>query len=210
MDGGQVEPGAVPLVLPVFGRHQVANAALAATAALVAGATPGAITEAVAEQAPIPRRMEIVRTADPVVLDDTVGNPRTLHAVFDSLGAIPHSGLRVLFGVRGSRGPDINRRLALALAELVPARAEWGPVRLVVTASEDLAGARDRVRPDEREAMLVPLRAGGVPFDFEPTLAAAVVRVLAGAGPGDLVLLLGAGGMDRAAELARAILPATS
>ncbi len=159
LDGGMLEACGVPLVLPVFGVHQVANAALAATAALVAGGSPVGVTEAVAEMAPIRRRMEIVRDAGPVVLDDTVGNPRTLAAVFDSIGAIRHRGLRIVFGIRGSRGPDINRRLALALAELVQARSAAGPVTLVITSSDDSAGPRDRVRPEEREAVLDALRA---------------------------------------------------
>jgi UDP-N-acetylmuramoyl-L-alanyl-D-glutamate--2,6-diaminopimelate ligase len=206
LDGGRIERGVLPLVLPVFGRHQVANAALAATAALVAGASPEAITEAVAEQAPIPRRMEIVRTPAPVVLDDTVGNPRTLAAVFDSIGVIPHRRLRIVFGIRGSRGEEINTRLGTALAELVEERAREVPVRLVVTASIEAAGSRDRVGGAETEALLAPLRARSVAFEYEPTLAAAVRRGLEGTGHGDLVLLLGAQGMDRAAELAREIL----
>ena len=207
MDGSRVERGSLPLVLPVFGRHQVANAALAATAALVAGASPEAITEAVAEQAPIPRRMEIVRTDAPVVVDDTVGNPRTLAAVFESIAAIPHRRLRIVFGIRGSRGVEINRRLGTALASLVAQRTREVPVRLVVTASIDTAGPRDRVGGSEGEALLAPLRAAAVAFEYEPTLAAAVGRALEGSGGGDLVLLLGAQGMDRAAELARSRLP---
>ncbi|HET7239679.1 MAG TPA: Mur ligase family protein [Gemmatimonadales bacterium] len=207
LDGGCVERGSLPLVLPVFGRHQVANAALAATAALVAGASPEAITEAVAEQAPIPRRMEIVRTDAPVVLDDTVGNPRTLAAVFDSIAVIPHRRLRIVFGIRGSRGAEINGRLGTALAALVTGRARDMPVRLVVTASIDTAGPRDRVGGSEGEALLAPLRAGAVAFEYEPTLAAAVRRAVDGSGAGDLVLLLGAQGMNQAAELARSLLP---
>ena len=84
--------GAVPLVLPVLGIHQVANAALAAVVALLAGGTPTGVTESVAEQAPIRRRMEVVRHSSPIVLDDTVGNPRALEAVFESIRAIPHRG----------------------------------------------------------------------------------------------------------------------
>jgi UDP-N-acetylmuramoyl-L-alanyl-D-glutamate--2,6-diaminopimelate ligase len=206
LDGGRIERGDLPLVLPVFGRHQVANAALAATAALLAGASPEAITEAVAEQAPIPRRMEIVRADAPVVLDDTVGNPRTLAAVFQSIEAIPHRRLRIVFGIRGSRGEEINARLGTALAELVAQRSRETPVRLVVTASIEAAGPRDRVGGSETEALLAPLRAGAVAFDYEPTLAGAVRRGLEGVGRGDLVLLLGAQGMDRAAELAGAML----
>lgn len=210
LDGGRIERGDLPLVLPVFGRHQVANAALAATAALVAGASPEAITEAVAEQAPIHRRMEIVRPDAPVVLDDTVGNPRTLAAVFDSIGAIPHRRLRIVFGIRGSRGEEINARLGSALARRVTERSREIPVRLTVTACIEAAGPRDRVGRAETEALLAPLRAGSVAFEYEPTLSGAVRRALEGVGAGDLVLLLGAQGMDRAAELARTVLPAVS
>lgn len=205
LDGAMLEPCAVPLVLPVFGVHQVANAALAATAALVAGASPVGATEAVAEMAPIRRRMEIVRHTGPVVLDDTVGNPRTLAAVFDSIGAIRHRGLRIVFGIRGSRGPDINRRLAAALSELIRSRSGIQPLKLVVTSSEDSAGARDRVRADEREAVLGTLEEAGVDFAYEPDLEPAVRRALDGWGKDDLVLLLGAQGMDGAAERARAV-----
>jgi UDP-N-acetylmuramoyl-L-alanyl-D-glutamate--2,6-diaminopimelate ligase len=148
--------------------------------------------------------MEVVRPAAPTVLDDTVGNPRSLDSVFATIRAIPHRSLRVAFGIRGSRGPGINRRLAEALARGV--RSSACPVDLVITASEDAAGARDRVRDDEREAMLGVLRREGIAFSYEPALESAVPRALRGSGEGDLVLLLGAQGMDEAAALARRIL----
>jgi UDP-N-acetylmuramoyl-L-alanyl-D-glutamate--2,6-diaminopimelate ligase len=205
LDGGEIAPGTLPLVLPVFGLQQVANAALAAATALVAGASPRGVTEAVAEVAPIHRRMELVRHAAPAILDDTSGNPRTLRAVFDSIGAIPHDGLRIALGIRGARGPTINRNLAAALAELLRTRA-GAPVRLVVTASEDTAGPRDRVSDEEREVVESVLGEAGVPYRYEATLAGAVRWVLEGCGADDLVLLLGAQGMDQAAGMARALL----
>ena len=151
--------------------------------------------------------MQIVRTDAPVILDDTVGNPRTLTAVFDSIAVIPHRRLRIVFGIRGSRGAEINSRLGTALATLVTEHARDIPVQLVVTACIDSAGPRDRVGGSEGEALLAPLRAGAVAFEYEPTLAAAVRRALEGSSAGDLVLLLGAQGMDQAAELARSVLP---
>ncbi len=202
--GGELPAGAVPMVLPVLGVHQVANAALAAVVALLAGGLPGGVTESVAEQAPIRRRMEVVRQASPTILDDTVGNPRAVEAVFATIRAVPHQALRVAFGIRGSRGVAINRRLAVALSRAVRSAAR--PVRLVVTASEDTAGTRDRVREDERDAVLAVLRNDGVAFSYEPTLGAAVRRTVEGSGEGDLVLLLGAQGMDGAAAIAREIL----
>jgi UDP-N-acetylmuramoyl-L-alanyl-D-glutamate--2,6-diaminopimelate ligase len=112
-----------------------------------------------------------------------------------------------VFGIRGSRGVEINTRLGAALAALVAERSRRMPVGLVVTASLETAGPRDRVGGTESEAFLAPLREAGVAFEYEPTLAAAVRRALEGSGAGDLVLLLGAQGMDRAAELARPLLP---
>ncbi len=196
--------GSVPLVLPVLGVHQVANAALAAVVALLAGASSRGVTESVAEQPQMRRRMEIVRPASPVVLDDTVGNPRALDAVFESIRPIAHDGLRIVFGIRGSRGPGINRRLAAALARA--ARDSPRPVRLVVTASDDAAGPRDRVGNDERDAVLAVLREAGVEFRYEAALVDAVRLAVAGSSPDDLILLLGAQGMDRAAELVAELL----
>jgi UDP-N-acetylmuramoyl-L-alanyl-D-glutamate--2,6-diaminopimelate ligase len=203
-DGGELAPGAVPLVLPVLGVHQVANAALAGVVALLAGGARAGVTESVAELAPIHRRMEVIRQASPTILDDTVGNPRSLDAVFATIRTIPHQGLRVAFGVRGARGPAINRRLAAALGRAI--RATDRPVLLVVTTSEDVAGARDRVREEEREAVFEALRQEGVPFSYQPALGAAVRQVLDGSGDGDLVLLLGAQGMDAAGGIARELL----
>ena len=201
--GGEVQAGAIPLVLPVLGVHQVGNAALAAVIALVAGASAVGVTESVADLVPIRRRMEVVRQASPTIIDDTVGNPRALDAVFASVPAIPHRSLRIAFGVRGSRGAGINHRLGVALARGV--QAARVPVRLVVTASEDTAGARDRVRPEERDAVLRVLAQEAVAFEYQPTLTGCVRRVLEGSRAGDLVLLLGAQGMDRAAALARSL-----
>jgi hypothetical protein len=54
--------------------------------------------------------------------------------------------------------------------------------------------------------VLEVLREGGVAFSYEPALTDAVRVALDGSSDGDLVLLLGAQGMDRAAELAMRML----
>jgi UDP-N-acetylmuramoyl-L-alanyl-D-glutamate--2,6-diaminopimelate ligase len=212
LDGDTIATGAVPIVLPVLGVQQVANAALAATAAMVAGATALGVTQALAELKPARRRMEVVRAARPLIIDDTAGHPETLRVVFRTIEPIARRGLRVAFGLRGSRGVEINARLAESLAELVAERARREPVRLVVTWSDDTAGPRDRVTPDERDAALGILRTrldgslSTVELIVEPTLAAGIARLLDGVREDELVLLLGPQGMDRAAELARTAL----
>jgi UDP-N-acetylmuramoyl-L-alanyl-D-glutamate--2,6-diaminopimelate ligase len=74
---------------------------------------------------------------------------------------------------------------------------------LTVTSAEDTADARNRVEPAERDAFLGVLRRAGVPHAHVPTLRAAIARTLDAAGRRDLVLLLGAQGMDAGADLAR-------
>ena len=202
-DGMVLAPAELPLALPLLGRHQLANAALAATAALLLGVSADAIAAAFESPPPLRRRMEVVWGGRPLVIDDTVGNPRSLRAVFESVQRLGRNGLRVAFGIRGARGAAINRQLAATLAEQVARHAGAAPVLLVVTASEESAGAANRVSDDERAAVLETLGRAGVPYVFEPTLDGAVRRTLDGCRPEELVLLLGAQGMDGAAGLVR-------
>ena len=201
--GGEVAPLTIPLALPILGRQQVANAALAATAALMAGIPAETIAFALAGVEPMHRRMHILYDEGPVLLDDTVGNPESIRAVFEAIRSIPHHNLRVAYAIRGSRGAEVNERNAEALArEIEPTIAT-----LVVTASEDHASERDRVDDEERQVVLKTLEARGVPYIYEPTLEAAVTRAVTGAARGDLIALLGAQGMDKGGEIARKLLP---
>ncbi|MGQ0714582.1 MAG: Mur ligase family protein [Gemmatimonadaceae bacterium] len=203
LDGGEVPPQTIPLALPILGRQQVANAALAATAALIAGVPSPTIAYALAGVEPMHRRMHILYEDGPVLLDDTVGNPESIRAVFEAIRAIPHHNLRVAYAIRGSRGPEVNERNAEALAREVGSMV----ATLIVTASEDHASERDRVGDEERDAVLRTLEARNVPHVYEPTLQRAVERAVEGALRGDLIALLGAQGMDNGAEIARKLLP---
>ena len=195
--GTSVQPITLPLQIPLLGNQQVANAALAAVLALVVGAEPQSIAHGLATTAPIRRRMQVLRAASPMVLDDTVGNPESIRAVLETARLLAPRRLRVVYALRGSRGPVINARNVRTLAELL------GDDLLVVTEAEESAGPRDRVQPAERDAACTALRESGREVVWEPRLDAAVERVLDGAGNGDLVLLLGAQGMDGGADLVR-------
>ena len=199
-NGGEVAPITLPLRIPLLGGQQVANAAIAATLALVVGASPETISHGFATTAPIRRRMQIVRPANPMVIDDTVGNPQSIRAVIDAARTLAPRRLRVVYALRGSRGPVINARNVKTLTEAL------GDDVLVVTEADESAGPRDRVKPEEREAACEALKASGREVLWEARLDAAIERVLDGAGEGDLVLLLGAQGMDGGAEIVRRLL----
>ncbi len=209
LDGRTLPPGDIPLELLLMGRHQLANAVLAGVTALLLGADAGALARSFANPPRLRRRMEVVWRGRPLVLDDTVGHPRSLRAVLDAVRPLAGGGLRVLFGIRGSRGVAINQRLAATLVEALAAFRGGPAVHLVLTASADAADGANQVRHDEREAVRDTLHAARVPFAYEPTLAAAVARTLERCRPEELVLLLGAQGMDGAADLVRTRLSQT-
>lgn len=198
-DGATIPPGEHRFTVPLLGSQQVDNAALAVTAAMVAGVPVDDVARGLAATAPIRRRMEIVHPAAPLVIDDTVGNPRSIRQVQRLVTTIPARTLRIAYAVRGARGPTINEHCAEAIADLVQAT----DARLVVTASTDSANARNRVTDQELEATVAVLRARGVHFDLQPTLHAAIHATVDHAEGDDVVLLLGAQGMDDGAALVR-------
>ena len=199
-NGREVAPITLTLRIPLLGEQQVANAAIAATLALVVGAEPASIAHGLATAAPIRRRMQLLRASSPMVLDDTVGNPESIRAVIATARRLAPRRLRVVYALRGSRGPVINARNVRTLVELL------GDDMLVVTEADESAGPRDRVKKEERDAACEALRASGREVIREARLDAAIERVLDGAGEGDLVLLLGAQGMDGGAEIVRRLL----
>jgi UDP-N-acetylmuramoyl-L-alanyl-D-glutamate--2,6-diaminopimelate ligase len=198
--GEATPPGVLPLSLRLLGRSNAVNAALAATAALCLGAPGEAVRYALERMEPPPRRMNVVHRGSFTVIDDTVGHPDSITAVFQVAEALPHERLHVVYAIRGQRGPEINQSDADALA-LWAERV--GVASLFVTPSADAADERNTVAPEEREAFVGRLEEVGCAFVERTALAAAVHQVLTAAGEGDLILLLGAQGMDSGAELVR-------
>lgn len=200
LDGGEVAPVRIPLSLQVLGRPSVQNAGLAATTALCLGAPAEAVQDALASFRAPWRRMQLTRFGRFTVLDDTVGHPDSLGAVFEVALKLPHRRILVVYAVRGRRGEEINRRDAEALAL-------WARhvrlATLLVTSSADVVGESDRVSSGERDAVIEMLRRYGVAHEYHDRLGGALDRLTAQVREGDLVLLIGAQGMNRGAALLR-------
>lgn len=198
IDGGVVRPQKLPLRLRTPGRPHTANATLATVAALCLGADAAAVRDALARMPPPRRRMQIVHRDGPIIIDDTVGHPDSITAVFEVAARLRCRRLHVVFGIRGRRGREINARDAESLAiwhRRVPIRT------LIVTSAADTADGRNTVSQAERRAFHAVLRRCGVAFAHIDRLGDAVPAALDRAGPKDLVLLLGAQGMDAAAAI---------
>jgi UDP-N-acetylmuramoyl-L-alanyl-D-glutamate--2,6-diaminopimelate ligase len=189
-----------PMQSALLGRGHLRNVALALAYALQSGVTIQQARDVFRTLTPLRRRMERYEVAGRSLLDDTAAHPDSLRSTF-AVASLLSAGLTAsrsdsrvtcIYAVRGSRGPDINRRNALSLAELTA----HGVDTLIVTASADTAGAPDRVTPEEADAAKQSLQKRGRQFVWEETLTGAARAAMAATRPGDLIVLVGAQGMD--------------
>ncbi|MBE0465720.1 MAG: hypothetical protein IBX71_00630 [Candidatus Desulforudis sp.] len=194
-----VTPGEFRVCTALPGRHNVYNVAVAFTAALLTGVEPEAAARAVSGFKGVSRRFEFLGRGEITVLDDTAMNPASIDAVFAAVSGLPFKKVVVVNAIRGNRGPVINGHNAAALARWVRL---LGRAELITTSSVSHAGPNDRVGPAEEAAFLNGLRRGGVCFRHHAELDAAVAEAVGRVTPGDLLLLLGAQGMDEGGALA--------
>jgi dihydrofolate synthase/folylpolyglutamate synthase len=158
------------LRVPLPGRFQAANAALAVAAAEAAGdASPEAVARGVAETV-WAGRLELVSSRPQLVLDGA-HNPPGLAALADSLPSLRSDGLTVVFGIMADK--DIQA----SLAEVRRLR----PDRLILTA----AASGRAADPDDL------LEAWGGAAEISRPVAEAVAAALAGAEPERTILVCG-------------------
>jgi len=178
--------GSADVDLRLAGRFNVANA----LAALAAGCATGAsLSGAVAGLAALDRvsgRMERVDLGQPFsVVIDYAHTADALHTVLTELRAATTGKLWAVFGSAGRR--DVGKRAAMGrvaaeLAERVVVTDEdprEEDSRAIV--EQIAAGARDATHRDGEELFLIPDRTAAIRF------------AVAGAAPGDTVLLAGKG-----------------
>lgn len=184
----------------LLGRGHLDNVALALAYALVTGITIEQARPVLRRLKPLPRRMEQYDVAGRLVLDDTAGHPDSLRATFDVAAMLarspkmpPDGRLVVVYAVRGNRGEDINARNATALSDLV---AEHGAARFIVTAAADTAGPNDRATAGELDAARGAFGARFQRFDWFDALENAAREAFECTKPGDLIVLVGAQGMN--------------
>ena len=173
-----------PVSIPRIGRLNVANALLAAEAAVAVGLAPSIVAATLNEVAPVPGRMErIVGPASaPTVLVDYAHTPDALRFVLEEARRLVGPGGRVLvvFGCGGDRDQakrPLMGRLASELADVV----------LVTT---DNPRSED---PDAIAAAVVAGARGATNISVEPDRAEAIAQIITQGTEHDVVVVAGKG-----------------
>ncbi|MDQ1432076.1 MAG: UDP-N-acetylmuramoyl-tripeptide--D-alanyl-D-alanine ligase, partial [Actinomycetota bacterium] len=165
------------IALAVRGAHQVVNASLAAAVALAHGVAFDELAAGLAAVQPAPWRMEVVRTADDVVvLDDAYNaNPSSMAVALEALARVDVRGRRLaVLGEMRELG-ELSEREHAALGVLVGTTA----VDALVTVGPEAA------------PLAAAARNSGVSVTEVPDAAAALEAVSGFVVAGDAVLVKG-------------------
>lgn len=206
LDGSPCGPLRLSIKVPLLGKQNAYNALLAATAALLSGVPAHVITQALRSFRGVDRRMQVFRADALTIVDDTALNPASINAVLatvrETLGS---RRVIIVYAIRGGRGPEINRRNALALASWL---GRFPGSHLIAASSAGDVGPGDVVTPDEEDAFHATLRLYGVRFTHFAALPPAIAAALDLARPDGILVLLGAQGMDNGSKIAFGLLDA--
>jgi UDP-N-acetylmuramate--alanine ligase len=189
--GEELEP--VELELSVPGEHNRRNAAAALAALELAGVDRAAAERAVREFRGAGRRFELLGSNGVRVYDDYAHNPAKITAALEAARELEPSRVLVLFQPHlFSRTRHLAHELAAALGA-----ADVVAVSEIYAAREGpVEGVSGKLVVDEL-ARLHP----GMPIAWTPKLEDGATFLAERARSGDLVLTIGAGDVDRAAEL---------
>jgi UDP-N-acetylmuramoyl-L-alanyl-D-glutamate--2,6-diaminopimelate ligase len=166
--------------LPLLGRHNVADALLAAESCVAMGADPVDIAAALATVTPPPGRFEPVEVGQPFrVVVDFAHTPEALGEAIEAARAVAEGRVIVVFGAGGDRDPSKRTRMGEVADRLADV--------IVITS--------DNPRSEDPSTIMAAVRRGVE--RIEPRLVedrhAAIGTALADAGPGDVVLIAGKG-----------------
>ena len=140
---------------------------------------------------------------EPLIYDDFAHNPDGIKAtISETLKLLPENQkLYVACAIRGSRGVEINQLNVEALVESMNENIE-----LYLSSSNDVVNDLNFVEDEEREVFFKTLDENNIEYTHFENLEDCLREVYKKADKKDIILLLGAQGMDPAESLLKDIL----
>ncbi len=187
--------------LPFKSHHFIQNIMAATGAALALNIDINTIRRAISSYVPLKRRFTIINS-EPLIIDDFAHNPDGIVATIKNASIIGKGNFLVVSAIRGSRGEVINQVNAEAIAEGL----ENTSYKLIITSSKDVTDDLNIVNQDEKKVFIGALRKREIKYIFHEKLYDALEYVMKISNDEDIILLIGAQGMDPASEILKEIL----
>lgn len=190
-------------LLPLIGAHNIANALAAISTVYALGLDGDTIRLGLRTFRGVKRRLEVIHQGRFTIIDDYAHNPGGFKAVLDSIDPKKFRHIILVVAIRGNRSKEINTKNGQVLAAFL---RNCEHASIIVTTSDDVVTAKDQVTLREREAFLAEISKQPRPVIVTRTLRAALEQAINQATEGDLILLLGAQGMDAGADIVQEVL----
>ena len=183
--------------LPFTSNHFIQNILSAIAACISLGIEMDKIVDGVKTYKPLKRRFAKL-SDEPLIYDDFAHNPDGIKStISETLKVLPENQkLHVVCAIRGSRGIEINQLNVDALVESMDDNIE-----LYLTSSQDVVNRLNTVKDEEREVFLNTLNENNIKFSHFDNLEDSLKEVLEKADKNDIILLIGAQGMDPAESI---------
>lgn len=192
-----------PIEINLLGYHNIYNTLAAITTGLIYEIPIDVIQRALKKIKPVSRRLEYLEMPPYKILDDYAHNPSSFQAAFEILQNIDYDNVFVIISIRGNRGKEINKQNAETIAN-------WCSLldinKLYITSSEDIVKEKDKVKPEEKKAFLKVLKEKKISSNFDGSLKKTIDKVIHRVRDNDLIMLLGAQGMDEGKNIIKTIL----
>ena len=200
--------------LPFTGEHFIRNILSAISACISLGIDMEDIVEGVKTYRPLSRRF--TRLSDkPIIIDDFAHNPdgikNTVRAAYNLAEDLNKKDLYIACAIRGSRGETLNGLNSKALAEVIRELAHRESeidrkINLILSSSCDVVDHLNHVEDFEKDIFLNTLDEEHIKYIHFNKLHGALGYIINNAYDDDVVLLIGAQGMDPAEEVLKDIL----
>ncbi len=182
--------------LPFTSKHFIQDIMAAIVVCEYRNLDRNSVIESLKNYKPLSRRFIELRK-DPIIIDDFAHNPSGIKLTIEN-GSKMGNKLFVVNAIRGSRGESINIEIANALAESL---VDIDDYTLILTCSADVVDHLNTVLKEEKEVFLEVLDKADIKYKLVKNLEDALLTSVELADIDDVILLLGAQGMDPASEL---------
>ncbi len=207
--------------LPFNSNHFIQNTLAAISACLSLGIEIRDIINGIKSYKSLKRRFRKINH-NPTIIDDFAHNPEGIKATVNAVSNLPHENLKILCAIRGSRGKEINEINAYALAEVINSinkkrfnkisisnstdnsnsnsnnelTNNCSDIEIILSSSLDVVDEANFVEEFEEKIFFDVLKNEGIDFIHYKELKKAIDYVYNSSKVDDIILLIGAQGMD--------------
>lgn len=198
---GEIEykPCDFKIELSVPGYHSVYNSMVAITVGLLCGVPIKTIQDSLKTFRGVERRFEFIHENDFKIIDDHFANSGNINVTLGTLDFMDYKKLRLVYAIRGERGPTVNRENAETIVKWA---SKLGIKEIIASLSRSHVTEKDRVTDEELSVFLEVVTDAGIKVHLYEELPEAISHALTNVEPGDVILLSGCQGMDYGAQIA--------